>query len=257
MSANLRIHIAPVGFEIRRITEPLVGMQADKVYLVSYGPNDAAKMFFAQVKKELGQNYKHIKIEEVFIDIWNLYDCIEKFREIILEEKKKGNHIYLNVSTGTKITSIAGMLSCMLWNAFPYYAHVSYPSTKEIVVPPTEHVEEPDLLPVYDVKKPKNEHLIILSILKANDGKMRKARLIRDLENKGIIRLKDETKTEFTKAAKHSQLRAILDPLEKEWGCVRVETSGRRSEVSITGQGETALRIFGFSRSKFNTTTES
>jgi CRISPR/Cas system-associated protein Csm6 len=245
MSANLRIHIAPAGFEFRRVTEPLIRMQADKAYLVTYGTDDSARKFFVQIKKELAQNYKHIKVEEVFVDIWNLYDCIEKFREIISEEKKKGNHVYVNVSTGTKITSIAGMLSCMLWGAYPYYARVSYPFMKGTDIHPTEHVEEADLLPVYDVKRPKPELLLALGILKANHGRMRKARLIEKLEALGIIRLKDENRSVLTEAAKHSQLRAILNPLETEWKYIRIEASGRRSEVIITEQGETALRIFG------------
>jgi CRISPR locus-related DNA-binding protein len=245
MSGNLRIHIAPVGFEFRRVTEPLIRMQADKVYLVTYGPDDSAKKFFEQIKKELGQNYKNIKVEEIFVDIWNLYECIEKYRAIVLEEKRKGNHVYMNVSTGTKITSIAGMLSCMLWGALPYYARVSYPSMKKTEIPPTEHVDEADLLPVYEVRKPKTEYLLILSILKLNNGKMRKARLIEKLEAKGIIRLKDESKMKLTEPAKLSQLRAILEPLETDWKYIKVEASGRRSEVMLTEQGETALKIFG------------
>jgi CRISPR locus-related DNA-binding protein len=245
MSAKLRIHIAPVGFEYRRVTEPLIFMQADKVYLVTYRADDSAREFFSQIKKELSQNYKQVRVEEVFVDIWNLYDCIGKFREIILEEKKHDNFVYINVSTGTKITSIAGMLSCMLWGACPYYSRVSYPSMKGVNLPVTELVEEPDSLPVYAVNKPKPELLHILSVLKANHGRMRKARLIRKLEMIGIIRLKDENRVTLTEAAKHSQLRALLEPLEKEWKYVRIEASGRRSEVILTEEGETALRIFG------------
>jgi CRISPR locus-related DNA-binding protein len=243
MSANLRVHIVPVGYQFLRVTEPLVKMQADKVYLVSFGRDDSASKFFAQVKKELSQKYKHIKIEEVFLDIWSLYECIEKFREIIVKEK--GNHVYVNVSTGTKITAIAGMLACMLWSATPYYAGVSYPKTDESEVLRTEHVADPEVLPVYDINKPKPEYMLILNLLKENDGRMRKARLIARLEDVGIIRIRDETKSELTEAAKHSQLRAILDPMESEWKYVRVEASGRRSEVFITSQGEAALRIFG------------
>jgi hypothetical protein len=74
---------------------------------------------------------------------------------------------------------------------------------------------------------------------------MRKALLIDQLESAGIIGIRDESKSELTEAAKHSQLRAILDPMESEWKYVRIEASGRRSEVFITPQGENALRIFG------------
>lgn len=243
MSSNLRVHISPVGFEFRRVTEPLTRMQADKVYLVTYHQNDDAVKFFGQIKKEIAQNYKHIRVQEVFIDIWNLYECIEKFREIILKEK--GNHIYINVSTGTKITAIAGMLAAMLWKAIPYYAPVSYPSPKEIKTPSTEHVEDPDLLPVYDMIKPDKETMLILSLLELSGGKMKKSKLIEKLEEVGEIKIRDENVTKLTAAAKHSQLRAILDPMEKEWHFVNIEASGRRSEVTISEQGKTALKIFG------------
>lgn len=245
MSSNLRVHISPIGYEFRRATEPLIKMQADKVYLITYRQDDDAAKFFAQVKKELAQNYKHIRVEEVFIDIWNLYECIEKFREIILKEK--GNHIYVNVSTGTKITAIAGMLAAMLWKAIPYYAPVSYPPSKEIKIPSTEHVEVPDLLPVYDMIKPDKEIMLVLSLLKSHGGIMKKSHLIEKLEESGEIKIRDEKIIKLTPAAKHSQLRAILDPMEKEWHFIKIESSGRRSEIIITEQGETALKIFGVS----------
>jgi CRISPR locus-related DNA-binding protein len=244
MSKNLRVHIAPVGFEIRRVVEPLTKMLADKVYLVTLGgEDDAAKKFITLIKRDLAQNYEHIKLEEVFVDVWDPYECIAKFREIILKER--GNHVYINVSTGTKITAIAGILSCMLWGATPYYARVSYPEPKITDLPRTEHVQEPDVLPVYKINKPRREFLLILSFLKDAGGRLRKVHLIKKLEAVGIIGLRDETKTEFSQSAKHSQLRAILDPMEKEWGFVIVEARGRRSEVSLTEQGQTALKIFG------------
>jgi hypothetical protein len=74
---------------------------------------------------------------------------------------------------------------------------------------------------------------------------MRKVRFIEKLETIGVLRLRDENKSAFSEAAKHSQLQAILDPLETECKCVRVDASWRRSEVIMTEQGETALKIFG------------
>ena len=243
MSKNLRVHIAPVGFEFRRVTEPLIEMQADKVYLITYEPNDAAQQFLFQIKKELGQKYKHIEVKEIYVDLWNLYDCVECFHGIIQEET--GNHVYVNVSTGTKITAISGMLSCMIWGAHPYYAKVSYVHLKELAEKPTESVGETIVLPVCDINKPRSETLLILNILKENGGQLRKVELIRRLESLGIIKLRDEMKEEFTLSAKHSQLRAILDPMEIDWGYVHVEARGRRSIVFLTEQGENALRLFG------------
>lgn len=243
MPANLRVHIAPVGFEFKRVTEPLVRRQADKVYLVAYGQDDKAQRYMAMIKKELKENYSHIIVKEVYIDIWDLYECIQKFKDIIADEA--GNHIYINVSTGTKITAIAGMLSCMLYKAEPYYAKVYFPDQPQTTIP-SEQVDDPETLPVYDINKPDPTFVVVLDLLEKSGGKMRKSKIIEKLEEKGIIRQKDETKVDFTKTAKHSQLRAILDPMEYDWNYITVDAKGRRSEVSITEQGRNARKIFCF-----------
>ncbi len=231
-----------MGYHFLRVTEPLVRMRADKVYLVSYRPNDNASEFYAHIKEYLGQSYKHILVEETFTDLWDLYACLGLFGEII--RKESANQVYVNVSTGTKVTAIAGMLSCMFWGATPYYARVAYPKAKPPKLP-TEQVEDPDLLPVYEVRKPRPEYLLVLRLLAEHNGTMRKAQLIRALEEVGVIAVRDDTRTELTRAAKHSQLRAILEPMRSDWKYVVVEARGRRSEVSLTDDGRTALKIFG------------
>ena len=52
---NLRIHIAPVGFEIDRIIIPAVRMKADKVWLVAHDAiaEDKASKYRQKIEKEL------------------------------------------------------------------------------------------------------------------------------------------------------------------------------------------------------------
>jgi len=243
MSVKLRVHISPVGFEFLRVTEPLINMKADKVYLVSFKPDDAAKNYVSKIKMELSQKYKHIQVEDVYVDLWNLYDSVEKFREIIFKEE--GNQVYINVSTGTKITAIAGMMVCMMWGAIPYYAKVSYKHSRRIEEYETEIVEDADILPVYDINKPERNIMLILKLIEKNGDKMRKSRIIDELKKADVIKIKDEKKTVLTKSAEHSQLRAILDPMENQWKFIRIESRGRMSEVSLTDKGKAALKIFG------------
>jgi hypothetical protein len=138
---------------------------------------------------------------------------------------------------------MAGMLVCMISGGQPYYAKRDYSTSGHEKSNEEEEVIDIVTLPVLKIRKPKNEHLIVLSILEKAGGKMRKRELIQELVKLKIIRPKEYKK--LTIAAKHSQLRAILNPLEKEWGYVKVEYSGRRSEVILTEQGKSALRIFG------------
>jgi hypothetical protein len=52
-----------------------------------------------------------------------------------------------------------------------------------------------------------------------------------------------------SRSALHSRLRAILDPLEKHWQFIEVRSRGRKSEVSLTEQGECAgdIRVWKLS----------
>ena len=241
LANNLRVHIVPVGFEHKRVTEPLIKKQADKVYFVTREVEDDASDYLKEIKKELQKNYKHIQFDVVYLDIWDFYACVKKFREIIQNEC--GNHVHINISTGTKITAIAGMLSCMLWDATPYYAHVSYENRKKIKFI-SEHIEGTDDLPIYEIIKPKKEYTLILSILQENKDTLRKYKIIKKLEELKIIRTVSEDGKDLSNTAKHSQLRALLDPMLKlEY--IHVKASGRKSEVTITEQGKNALKIFG------------
>lgn len=243
MSRYLRVHIIPVGYDSTRITEPLMEKRADKVYFMRNKGDKGYSKYFDFIKKEIREKMKGLEYEEVFVNIWDLFECIEKFREIITNEK--GNHIFINVSTGSKISSIAGMLSCMLIeNVEPYYVEINYPSQKDKKKLQKDVVKCSISLPVYEIKKPRKEHMEILRLL-SDKGKMRKTELIEELEIKKTIKIKDPRIEKLSNHAKHSQLKAILFPMEKELGYVKVERVGKRSDVSITEQGIQALRIFG------------
>jgi hypothetical protein len=240
MTENLRVHIAPVGHEPpERVTTPLINYRADKVYLVSHltDSKEAAenvRIIHATLKKSLAS----CEIQNVRTDIWNLFSCLETCREICSAESK--SHVYTNVSTGSKIIAIAGMLSCMLWGGHPYYAEIDYASKK---------FKRTDDLPVYKISQPSRELLQVISMIGEHGGVLSKKELI------GILQAGDHPLipsygADASKSAPHSRLRAIIGPLESEWGFVEVKAKGRRSEVTLTEQGKSALRIFGDARSK-------
>ena len=242
MRANLRVHVSPVGLDPpERVTEPLLSLRADRVYLVSKNKDDHASVKMAQIKKALAE-HPHIEVHEVYVNIWDLFSCLEKLREIFDLEKE--NHVHVNVSTGSKIISIAGMIACMLWKGTPYYAKLDYddggPAARLI---DSRKVEETELLPVYQINMPTPESLMVLAIISSKQGgRITKKELIQELQ---ALRLIPEYLPSQPKSAPHSRLRAILDPLEVHWQFVEVRSRGRKSEVSLTEQGRNALRIFG------------
>lgn len=240
MADHLRVHIVPVGHDSTRITEPLLSKKADRVYFIRH-VKDKRSRYYDFITKELKNK---VEIREEFVDIWDLFKCIEKFKEIVNLEKD--NHLYVNVSTGSKISAIAGMFTSMLLkNVEPYYVDIEYPP-QEITEVKKQVVKKSIELPVFGINQPKKTFLTVLNIL-SKHGKMNKSKLIEELMKNSVIKQKDITKNPFTVHAKHSQLRAILDPMERNWDFVKIEGRGRSSKVEITPQGKFALRIFSSS----------
>ena len=62
---NLRVHIAPVGFEIDRIVIPAKSMKADKVWLLIHDnpSEDKAGPFVEKIKKQLSKEKINVVIE--------------------------------------------------------------------------------------------------------------------------------------------------------------------------------------------------
>ena len=123
------------------------------------------------------------------MDIWDLSDCLQSYKKIIKEEEEKGGkytHIYINVSTGSKVSSVAGTMACMIWKGTPYYAHMEYNNKKDPADGlPDEDVTAIDEIPVYSINKPKSDSLAVLKILESikeegrqGEAKMKKSKLL-------------------------------------------------------------------------------
>lgn len=240
MKSNLRVHISPVGFEINRVIEPLIRERADKVYLVLHAKDDKATKYVDKISKTLSKRNQFLKIEKRTTDIWDLFECLNTYKKIIKEEWS--NHIFINVSTGSKIAAIAGTLACMIWKGTPYYAHEDYMGKTDSDGLPNENITGINELPVYSINKPKQESLEVLKILvRSNEKWLRKSDLIEELEDAGLIG------RSLRIAAKHSRLRGLLNPISigLENPLIEVEYRGRQSKVAITTQGESTLKIFG------------
>lgn len=240
---DLRVHVVPIGLDPReRIVDPLIEYKADKAYLISHlkdSPTAAENLESA--KKILRKELPSCELIQNSINIWDLFECLEQYRKIFRDESK--NLIYVNTSTGSKIACITGMLACMIWNGTPYYAKLDYSKEKPSKIKSIQ-VSETIELPKYKLQIPDERSLTVLSIIQNSGGKITKKALIKQLQVLDLIPTYDDEH----RSAPHSRLRPILDPLESNWGFVQIEARGRKSEVSLTEQGITALRIFGESQ---------
>src|SRR5207249_10287047 len=97
---NLRVHIAPVRFEVDRIVIPAKNMKADKVWLLIHNnpDEDKAIRYVEEIRKHLKK--AKIQIETERLNRLELFMVLKSVKEIV--EKEKDNDIYINVSSGSK-----------------------------------------------------------------------------------------------------------------------------------------------------------
>jgi hypothetical protein len=248
---HARIHVAPVGFEVERVTEPLAEDRADRVYLLTRTDRDVAAPFLAEVERRLRRAPWPIEVRVVRTDLWDVFHALSSLRAIFEAERRTDRAarevvpIRVNVSTGTKITAIAGTLACMLWNGAPYYAQVSkawYSGRTPRVGAVTDVVSRVEPVGVYELRAPTSELVEVLDALGRRGGTLRKRELIREL---GLDRPAPGGGGVASPQAQHGRLRRRLEPLERRWGFVRTESPGPRSRVTLTDQGRLALALFG------------
>ena len=248
---HARIHVAAIGFEVERVTVPLEADRADRVYLLTRAEHDAAAPFVDEVVRRLRRAAWPVEVRVVRTDLWDVFQALSSLRAIFEAERRTDRNarevlpIRVNVSTGTKITAIAGTLACMLWNGAPYYAQVSkawYSDRTPRVGEVHDVVERVEPVGVYELRAPAPELIEVLEALGRRGGALRKRELIREL---GLDRPGVEGTKAASPQAQHGRLRRRLEPLERRWGFVRTESPGPRSRVQITEQGRLALALFG------------
>jgi hypothetical protein len=250
---HARIHVAAVGFEVERVTVPLLDERADRVYLITRSGNDAAAPFVEEVVRRLRAAPVPIDVRVERTEIWDVFGALALMRRIFEDERRGDRHapgvvpIRVNVSTGTKITAIAGTLACMLWRGEAYYVQVArtwYSDRSPKVRPVNDVVRSVEPVSVYELRAPGPELVELLAALDRRGGALRKRDLIRELR----LDAPGPDGRTATPQAQHSRLRTLLTPLEHRWGFVDSDTSGARGRVRLTEQGRLALRLFGSER---------
>ena len=239
LKQELRVHIAPLGYDTKRIIQPVIDAKADKLYLVVHEEPDDYLNYVEYVEKNLKASGLPVEIIQQKCDLWNMLECVGCFKEIIQEEK--GNNVRINLSSGSKITAIAGMLVCMTnQDVKPYYARVKYHQQRKspkVLVSEFRETQEPS---VFALDKPDETHLLILRLLSVKKEGMNKSNLINALVEKKILKTKD---SKFPANALQNQIRKYLDPMTKSKH-IEIISDGRDRIIRITKRGRDILEVW-------------
>lgn len=258
---DMRVHIAPVGFEVDRIVMPAKKLKADKVcLLVHSNPSiDKAGAFTAEIKKRLVRS--KIECEAKSVDRSDLFDIMREVREIIREERGRGNTVYVNVASGSKIQAIGCMMACMTMREGGRSRRIVpfYPEAKEYAGYEDSGGEREDgalrqqsvgikdirQLPMYGVQVPGRRLVEALGVIRDNGGSMTKKELAAVAEEKKIISV-NASKEEHRSMVRYTTLdKAIIQPLRNMWDLVEVDKIGRNHHVRITEDGENVVKFLG------------
>ena len=261
MLGDMRVHVAPVGFEVDRIVMPAKRLKADKVWLLVHSnPSaDKAGAFTAEIKRGLARSKIECGIRPV--DRGDLFDIMREVRELIGEERGRGNTVYVNVASGSKIQAIGCMMACMTMREGGKSKRIVpiYPEPKEYagyedggeggegqggaLRQQSAGIRDIRQLPMYGVQVPGGRLVEALSVISGGGGSMTKKELAAAAEERGIIKV-NARRDEHRSMVRYTTLdKTVIQPLKDVWDLVEVEKIGRNHHVRITEDGENVVKF--------------
>lgn len=238
---NLRVHIAPVGYEIDRIVLPAKKLRADKVILLVHeNPGeDKAVTFYDKISKQLQK--QNIDVVKEYHNRVDLFQIIKTVKNLI--ENEEGNIISVNLASGSKVQAIGCMMACMMFNdnknVNPFYVEA-----KEYLgfsgKPISKGINEIENVPTYEIKKPEERHVKALKIISEKGGKISKKEMAKLAKEQKLIIVNAENESQATFASLDQNIISIL---ENQWKFVKVEKIGRTRWINITEEGRHAAEF--------------
>ncbi len=243
MEVTDRVHVVALGWEVARIVEPLYDLKADKVVLILPESEALIAGFETEMHAEL-EAMDRIEVETRTANLYDLDSALQVFTQAVKDHES--DDVYINVSTGSKLAAIAGMMATQTSEAAPFYVR---PTLSD---PDDETLETPDEplipgagatteLPVFELQGPTSEQLQILGFLHGKDG-VTKKELIQYAEAQELPFI--ATTESKSKEGRYRLLEShVINPLtENEY--ISVEKIGREKQVFLEDRGVDALAAF-------------
>lgn len=234
-----RVHIAPQGYEDERIFEPAINMDADKVILVAHNEaTDRSDECREEVEKHLQENNIEIEIERC--DFFELQGSLSTITDLIRENRD--NTVRINISTGSKITAIAGMFACMIHDAMPYYVKVDeYPGE-----PISKNVVDSFKVPTYPIQLIDDDLIQVLQFLLESEEKGEEVNI------KAVNEFAQEAGLSVIEDSERNDDQIydiinpnIIEPLE-ERDYIEIQGRANKKLLKLTDRGKNALKLTQF-----------
>lgn len=236
-----QIHIAPLGYEQERIYIPAIENDADTVFLLEHTndeKNSGSGVSKAQeckgvVRRKLMEEDIDIFIHEC--DLFNINSVALAISELVYEHADA--EVYVNVTTGTKLSAIGAMIACTATEAVPYYVEAEEYIGETI----TTGVKDTREVPVYPLTLPHKQYVDVLSHIDSED-KVNKGDIVSFAQDFPLLSSynRDEEKNMYNPVTEE-----IVDPL-LEQGYLKEVPMGGEKLYELTEDAEEALEILSY-----------
>jgi uncharacterized protein DUF6293 len=123
-----RIHIVPLGFEFERVVKSLEILEAEKIIFLDQIESDKSQPYLTEIV-----NYwikKSSPLKECYsiekCDLFSWWDTLRTISEIYFKLSPESMKIAINLSTGTKISAMAGYYASLICPKIEiYYSKMS------------------------------------------------------------------------------------------------------------------------------------
>lgn len=241
------VHIAPLGYEIDRLVEPIREYRADVIYLLTHNsPLRGQANYHDDVHGALEDAGAEIRTRE--IDLYDLYDVLGEVTTIVADHPD--DTVRVNVSTGNKLAAVGATIACMeeSTDAEAYYVHPEERAHDVETEPKTSGYASDELLPDYPIESPSHDEVKVMEYIQELDTEMytpHKKDLIDRAREDDLAFLRNGNKNEdVSDKAAFGRLDAKIISKLKDRGFIEVEKAGRRKQVRLTEMGEKSLRAF-------------
>lgn len=231
-----RVHIAPLGYEQERIYKPAIEMNADEVILVVHEDRTDQSEKCEEVVKEALEE-ESIEVSDEDCNFFDLQDAMYILTDIV---GGKGDNTYrINISSGSKITAIAGMFVCMMYDAIPYYVKVEGYGEEPI----SHGVADSFSVPTYPIQLIDKDYIEVLEFLKVKNEDDAHV-VIKDLnefvqENElSVVEDSERDDTDIYDIVRPQ----IIEPL-RERDYISLQRRGNEKVIELTSKGKDALQI--------------
>ena len=257
------VHIIPLGYEIDRAVKPFEKYKANRVYILSiidtfgkYSPEmtQRQKYYVDAVSSRL-KSYG-IKVIVKNVDMFEILEVIRHISNIIFTEKAEGNTVYVNISSGGRLTSVAAYLAAMAHDAKAYYVVADrYASTEDEKLEHGLSICEKlrvNFLEKFKLQLPRENEMKVLVKLCREGKSMKTTDIIEYLASEGVRGFENCADMRSRKIPRKQKInclmklnKAILAKLEAN-GYIEREKTGRYNEIKITHAGKYVAYISGF-----------